>query len=116
LFQRRRLVETLVDAALISGAFAVAFVLRIPNPSPAQSYVFEISLPMILAARFAAFIPLGLYRGVWRVAVGLIASFYGLRGLPGSVYAIDAVFAMGLIGGSRFAERALFRAMTTLKD
>src|SRR5262249_24934936 len=50
------------------------------------------------------------------LAVGLIASFYGLKGLPGSVYAIDALVAMVLIGGSRFAERGLFRVMTSLKD
>jgi FlaA1/EpsC-like NDP-sugar epimerase len=82
------------------------------------------------------FIPFGLYSGVWRfagsreavavvlaiavseaVAAGIVVGTSGPLGdFPGSVFVVDALIALVLIGGSRFGERALFRALSTLKD
>jgi FlaA1/EpsC-like NDP-sugar epimerase len=39
-----------------------------------------------------------------------------LGDFPISVYVVDALIALVLIGGSRFGERALFRALSTLKE
>src|SRR5207249_4493706 len=65
----RRLVESLVDFALIVAAFAGAYLLVVGGSgTPQQRHVFLVALPVILGARYAAFIPAGLYRGVWRFA------------------------------------------------
>jgi UDP-GlcNAc:undecaprenyl-phosphate/decaprenyl-phosphate GlcNAc-1-phosphate transferase len=134
--QRRRLFEVLVDFALISASFSAAYVLGVNGAGTiAERHVFWVSLPAILAARFLAFLPAGLYRGVWRfagardaasvgiavavseaVAAGVVAVTNGFNGFPGSVYVIDAVIATVLVGASRFAERGLFRALQSFKD
>ena len=88
---------------------------------------------MLLFARYAAFIPFGLYRGVWRYAgardaVSVVAAvvvsevvayaFVGLTqawgGFPRSIFVIDALIATVLIGASRFWERGAVRALSSL--
>src|SRR5207247_5977820 len=65
----RRLVESLVDFAVISASFAVAYYLRLQGGGSAyERHIFLVSLAVLLAVRYAAFIPFGLYRGVWRYA------------------------------------------------
>jgi UDP-GlcNAc:undecaprenyl-phosphate GlcNAc-1-phosphate transferase len=136
LLRRRRLVEVLVDFSLVTAAFTAAYVLVVGGHGTIpQRHVFLLSLPVILAARYLAFIPAGLYRGVWRfagardaaavllavvvselVAYGTVWAWNGFADFPRSVYVIDAALAIILVGGSRFAERALFRLVTSLKD
>ena len=66
---RRRLVEVAVDFALITAAFTIAYQVRVVDTgTPWDPYVFNTALPAILVARYLAFVPLGLYRGVWRYA------------------------------------------------
>ena len=130
----RRLVESLVDFALISASFAVAYYTRLQDGgTPYQRHIFLVSLPAILFARYAAFIPFGLYRGVWRYAGARDAmsivtavvisevvafAFVGLTqpwgGFPRSVFIIDALVCTVLIGASRFWERAAARALGAL--
>ena len=82
------------------------------------------------------FIPAGLYSGVWRfagareaaavvvavavseaLAVGaVLATSRPLGDFPARIYLVDALLATALIGASRFGERALFRALATLRD
>jgi UDP-GlcNAc:undecaprenyl-phosphate GlcNAc-1-phosphate transferase len=132
----RRLVEVLVDFVLISVAFGVAYLLfTTADGTTNQKHIFLVSLPVILAVRYLAFIVLGLYSGVWRfagsreaaaittavvvsepIAVGIIWLSFGPFGdFPGSVYIVDALLCIALIGASRFGERALFHAMGSLK-
>src|SRR5207237_7821206 len=49
------------------------------------------------------------------VAYGIVAAWNGFGSFPQSVYVVDALLATVLVGASRFAERALFRALTSLK-
>jgi UDP-GlcNAc:undecaprenyl-phosphate GlcNAc-1-phosphate transferase len=133
----RRLVEVLVDFVLISVAFGVAYLLFTTADGTAnQKHIFLASLPVILAIRYLAFIVLGLYSGVWRfagareaaaittavvvsepIAVGIIWFSFGPFGdFPASIYIVDALLCVALIGASRFGERALFHAMGTLRD
>ena len=132
----RRLVESLVDFALIAAAFAGAYLLVVGGSGTIQErHVFVVSLPVILAARYLAFIPAGLYRGVWRfagaseaaaviaavavsefVAYGVVAAWNGFGSFPQSIYVIDALLATLLVGTSRFAERALFRLLASLRN
>jgi UDP-GlcNAc:undecaprenyl-phosphate/decaprenyl-phosphate GlcNAc-1-phosphate transferase len=135
---RRRLIEVLVDFALISAAFAGAYLLRFEGSGPANQRALYLSaLPIILAARYAVFIPFGLYSGVWRYvgardAFGIVAAvavsevvavgFLGLSyvhdfaDFSRSVFVIDALLCAGFVGASRFAERALVPVLGLLGD
>ena len=119
---------------MITAAFAAAYYIRLQDSgTPWQRHIFLISLPVILFARYAAFIPFGLYRGVWRYAgardaVAIVAAivvsetvayaFVGLTqewgGFPRSIFVIDALLATVLIGASRFWERGAVRALASL--
>jgi FlaA1/EpsC-like NDP-sugar epimerase len=132
---RRRLVEVLVDFALISAAFTAAYFLSVKSGgSPNQRHLAQVALPTVLFARYATFIPFGLYRGVWRYAgardaasvvgaivVSEVLAFVFLAAtqtwldFPRSIFIVDALIATVLIGGSRFAERALDRGMTGIR-
>ena len=133
---RRRLIEVVVDFALITASFRAAYLLRVEDSgTPWNPHVFNVSLPVILAARYTAFIPLGLYRGVWRyagardagavivavlsseaVAVGFLAATQKWSDFPRAVFVIDALFCMILIGASRFGERAFARALVLFRS
>jgi UDP-GlcNAc:undecaprenyl-phosphate GlcNAc-1-phosphate transferase len=131
----RRLVELLVDAALIAAAFTASYLLFVQGSgTPYQRHIFTVTLPALLAARFALFIPFGLYRGVWRYAgareamatIGAVVTSEALAyafiwatqpwgDFPRSVFVVDAMLCAVLVGASRLGERALFRTMTVLK-
>ena len=133
---RRRLLEVLVDFALISVAFGVSYLLLVQGTgSPYERHVFGVALPAILITRYLAFIVLGLYQGIWRyagsreaasivggvavseaVAFGITVATTHLGDFPATVFLLDAFVCAALIGASRFGERALFRARTTLAD
>jgi UDP-GlcNAc:undecaprenyl-phosphate GlcNAc-1-phosphate transferase len=130
----RRLVESLVDFALITASFAVAYYLRLQGGgSPYQRHIFLVSITVVLAVRYLAFIPFGLYRGVWRyagardaasivsaVVVSEVVAYLILDAtqtwgpFPRSVFVIDALVCTILIGASRFWERAFVRGVSAL--
>ena len=137
LLNPRRLAEVAIDFALVTAAFSAAYLLLVHGSGTAnQKHIFLVSLPMLLAARYALFILLKLYSGVWRfagareaasvvlgvtlseaIAVGIVWGTNGPFGdFPLSTYVVDALIAIVLVGASRFGERALFRALTTLKE
>jgi UDP-GlcNAc:undecaprenyl-phosphate GlcNAc-1-phosphate transferase len=130
----RRLVESLVDFAVISASFAAAYYLRLQGSgSPYERHIFLVSLAVVLAVRYAAFIPFGLYRGVWRyagardaaaivgaVVVSEVVAYLILDAtqvwgaFPRSIFIIDALVCTVLVGASRFWERAFVRAVSSL--
>jgi UDP-GlcNAc:undecaprenyl-phosphate/decaprenyl-phosphate GlcNAc-1-phosphate transferase len=130
----RRLVESVVDFALISASFAVAYYLRLQGTgAPYDRHIFLVSLAVVIAVRYAAFIPFGLYRGVWRyagardaaaivgaVVVSELVAYLILDAtqvwgpFPRSIFIIDALVCTVLIGASRFWERAFVRAVSSL--
>jgi FlaA1/EpsC-like NDP-sugar epimerase len=130
----RRLVESLVDFAVISASFTVAYYLRLQGGGSAyQRHIFLVSLVVVLAVRYLAFIPFGLYRGVWRyagardaasivgaVVVSEVVAYLVLDAtqvwgpFPRSVFVIDAIVCTVLIGASRFWERAFVRGVSSL--
>jgi UDP-GlcNAc:undecaprenyl-phosphate/decaprenyl-phosphate GlcNAc-1-phosphate transferase len=133
---RRRLFEVLVDFVLISLAFTLSYLLLVKGTgTPYERHVFGVALPLILITRYLAFILLGLYQGIWRyagsreaasivvgvtvseaVAFGLVVGAVHLGDFPATVFLLDALLCMVFIGASRFAERAIYRARTTLAD
>jgi UDP-GlcNAc:undecaprenyl-phosphate GlcNAc-1-phosphate transferase len=129
---RRRLIEVLVDFALISAAFLAAYFLRVDGEGTVnQRFIFTAALPILLVARYLAFIPFGLYRGVWRyagardavsvvaavvasefVAFGVLAAWRDLGDFPKDVFVIDALICTVLVGASRFWERGAARGFS----
>ena len=128
----RRLVEVLIDGAIISASFLLAYLLRFEGSGTVnQRHFFLIALPVLLFCRFASFIPLGLYGGVWRYAsardavaavaavaisevfaVGVVALTQPPFGdFSTSVFVIDFFICSTLIVASRFLERASVRTL-----
>lgn len=133
LVHRRRLVEVLVDFALITGSFTAAYFIRLEGSGDiAQRSVFNLAVPAVLVARYVFFVLFGLYRGVWRYAgardaatifaavVGSEAAAFlflwtttDWNGFPRGVFAIDVLIGSLLIGLSRFWERGIAHALRT---
>ena len=131
---RRRLIEVIVDFALITASFTIAFIIRAEGTGTIwQRHIFDLSLPAILVARYIAFFAFGLYRGVWRyagardatsiisaVVLSEAAAFIFMsatvvwNGFPRGTYLIDVLLCSMLIGASRFWERAVAHALRTL--
>jgi UDP-GlcNAc:undecaprenyl-phosphate/decaprenyl-phosphate GlcNAc-1-phosphate transferase len=134
LVHRRRLIEVVVDFALITASFTVAYLIRLEGTGNTwQRHVFDLSLPAILVSRYVMFILFGLYRGVWRyagardganvlaaVVLSEGAAFLFIwatvpwNGFPRGTYLIDVMLCTLLIGASRFSERAVARALSVL--
>jgi UDP-GlcNAc:undecaprenyl-phosphate GlcNAc-1-phosphate transferase len=135
IINRRRFVEVFVDAILITVSLYAAYVLRVgSNGTPTQRSFFFALLPVLLFSRYLVFIPMGLYRGVWRyadardaariavavlasefIAFGVISALRVRNDFPRAVLVIDALLCTLLIGASRFWERAAYRGVTTLR-
>jgi FlaA1/EpsC-like NDP-sugar epimerase len=129
-------VEVVVDAVLVTVALYGAYVLRLgSNGTPSQQRYFLALLPVLLFARYLAFIPLGLYRGVWRyadardatrvvaavlasefVAFGFLSATRPRGDFPRAILVIDALLCTLLVGASRFWERAAYRGVTKLRS
>jgi len=129
----RRLVEVAVDFALVGGAFLTAYFLQFGGQGTNyQRFLFLQTLPVLIAARYVAFILFGLYRSVWRfavardlaaivvaVAVSELAAALVLHWTqvvpPGdfaqTVFVIDALLCIALVAASRFGERAALQAL-----
>ncbi len=133
---RRRLVEVLVDFALITASFTIAYLLLVHGSgTPYQRHMYLVILPVLLSARYVCFILFGLYRGVSRyagardafsvvaavvvsevIAYALIALTQPWGDFPRTIFVLDALIATGLIGLSRFWERAVVRGLHSLRD
>jgi UDP-GlcNAc:undecaprenyl-phosphate GlcNAc-1-phosphate transferase len=134
LVHRRRLIEVLVDFALITGSFTVAYFIRLEGPASAwDRHYANLTLPALLVSRYIFFVLFGLYRGVWRyagardaasivaaVVASEAATFLFMwatepwRGFPRGIFAVDVLLCTFLIGASRFWERAIAHALRTL--
>jgi len=69
LMHKRRILEVLVDVALICLAYAGSFMIRFDGDVPLPHLrVLAGSLPLILSLKLAVFASFGLYSGVWRYA------------------------------------------------
>lgn len=129
----RRLVEVVVDFGLVSAAFLAAYFIHFDGiGTPQQRHVFLITLPVLITTRYLAFIPLGLYRSVWRYAgardlaavfAGVVVSEVvtvafvsqtqtgGLAEFSREVFFLDALLCMLLIACSRLGERVVIHLL-----
>ncbi len=127
LLHKRRLLEILVDFAIVSGTYVGAYLLRFEGAmsGEAQRLIVQ-SLPVILVAKIGSFAACGLYRGVWRylslsdlttvfraVTLGSLGSLLALlylwrfEGYSRAVLIIDWALTFLAVGGSRVVERLL---------
>jgi UDP-GlcNAc:undecaprenyl-phosphate GlcNAc-1-phosphate transferase len=136
IIHRGRFVEVIVDGVLVTASLYGAYVLRLgSHGTPSQHAYFIAALPVVLFARYLAFIPFGLYRGVWRyvdardagrvaaavivsefLAFGFLAATRARGDFPRAIFVIDALLCTLLVGASRFWERAAYRAVTTWRS
>jgi UDP-GlcNAc:undecaprenyl-phosphate GlcNAc-1-phosphate transferase len=136
LVHRRRLVEVLVDFALITASFTIAYMIRVEGTGlPWWRHVFNLSLPAILVARYVLFVVFGLYRGVWRyagardalsiftaVVLSEGAAFLFIwatvpwNGFPRGTFLIDVMLCSLLIGVARFWERGVAHTIRALVE
>jgi UDP-GlcNAc:undecaprenyl-phosphate GlcNAc-1-phosphate transferase len=135
--RRRLLAEVAVDFAVVVAATLAAYVAVVERSgTDDQQTAFERTVPAVLVARLAAFLVFGLYRSVWRyagagdavrialavvtseiVAAGFVISARNVAnlGLPYSFFVVDVLICTVLVVASRFAERALVRALAMLR-
>ena len=132
----RRLVEVMVDFFVITASFLLAYAIEFGWPGTTdQRFIAGLTLPVILAARYLAFIPFGLYRSVWRyaglrdavaaaaavivsefVAVSFMVLTQNMRDFRRSFFIVDALICMVAIIASRLAERTLVIGTRTVRE
>jgi UDP-GlcNAc:undecaprenyl-phosphate/decaprenyl-phosphate GlcNAc-1-phosphate transferase len=132
----RRIVEVVIDFGVITGSFLAAYLLEFGWPgTTSQRFVAGLTLPVLLAARYLAFIPFGLYRSVWRYAgardaaaivsavilsevitLSFMVLTQNMRDFQRSFFIVDALICIVAIGGSRFAERAIVTSARSMRD
>lgn len=126
-FRHRRALVIAVHLLLVVLSYALAFMLRFDGLIPrTYAATFAVTLLPLLVFRLIAFAAFRLYTGWWRY-VGMSDLFALLKAVgvssvlftaslvftghaytfPRSVIVIDAILTVTLIGGSRFALRAL---------
>nr|MBA2734132.1 glycosyl transferase [Acidobacteriota bacterium] len=125
---KRRVFEVLLDLVLIVLAYYSAYVLRFGPMAESLTWrIFLRTLPVLLFVKMAAFLVMGIYRGLWRytgiddlvvigkaVIAGSITSMlvilfaFRFEGVSRTVFVIDALLMLVLLAGSRMAFR-LFR-------
>ncbi len=125
----RRLAEVVIDFGLIVVAFLAAYYLKLGSlGTDYQRFLFGNALPVLIVARFVAFIAVGLYRSIWRYAasrdlaavlVAVVASdvvalvlLHWIQpvppgAFPSGIFAIDVLLCTGLVALSRFGERGI---------
>jgi FlaA1/EpsC-like NDP-sugar epimerase len=131
----RRLVEVMVDFWLITGAFLAAYALKFGWPGTEnQRHVALLTLPILVASRYLAFVPAGLYRSIWRyagardvvsialavavsevVTLAYIVLTTPLGDFSRSFYVVDALLCAVVIAASRLAERALVTGLRSVR-
>lgn len=125
---KRRVFEVLLDVALIILSFYCAYLMLYgPVSEIGATPLFIRTVPVLVFVKMAAFLVMGVYRGIWRyvsldnllvyakaVVVGSIASVlvivfaFRFEGHSRAVFMLDAIILLMFLAGSRIAFR-LFR-------
>jgi FlaA1/EpsC-like NDP-sugar epimerase/lipopolysaccharide/colanic/teichoic acid biosynthesis glycosyltransferase len=127
LLRYRRPLAVVLQLVIVTVSHYAALLLRFDGSIPAREFeLFYAVAPVVVGLRLLAFLPFRLYEGFWRyvgiidlrniagaVATSSIAAFIAVRltpafqGYPRSVFVIDAVLSMMLLGGVRVTSRVL---------
>jgi FlaA1/EpsC-like NDP-sugar epimerase len=121
----RRLAMVVLDLVMFAACYYLAFYLRLESwKLPGHLKVFRATLLPVVVIEFAAIYLAGAYRGIWRYvgmndltnilkgavygtvgAITWVVFVHGTYGYPRSVFGINAVLVVLVIGGMRFAWR-----------
>jgi FlaA1/EpsC-like NDP-sugar epimerase len=121
----RRPMVVALHLLVIVVANYLAFDLRFDNPMPPEQFLnFLTMLPWLLVIRGFIFLPCGLYEGMWRytgiwdlrnIIIGAVLSTgvfvaatrwgFGLDSYPRSVFIVDTLILIMLVGGLRLSRR-----------
>jgi UDP-GlcNAc:undecaprenyl-phosphate GlcNAc-1-phosphate transferase len=130
---KRRIFEVLLDMVLIVLSYYGAYVLRFGSIEESGTWlIFLRTLPILLFVKMAAFLVVGVYRGIWRytstndlvvfvkaVVVGTAASalavLFAFRfvSVSRTVFILDGLLMLMLLAGSRMAFRLLRQIIPT---
>lgn len=125
---KRRIFEVLLDVILILLAYWGAYAFKFGALSGSNAWkLFFRTLPVLVFVKMAAFLVMGVYRGIWRytslddlivfakaVVLGSVLSVmavlfaFRFEGFSRTIFIIDAILMFMLLAGSRMAFR-LFR-------
>ena len=129
----QRFLEIFIDLALIAVSYFLAYVIRFESDLPGvQLTYFITTLPLVMVVKIAVFNWCGLYQTIWRhvgvrdfvnilkailVSSALIVSaiFMGARFefFSRSVFVIDGMLCLLLVGGAHFSLRILREYLET---
>ncbi|CAN5765395.1 hypothetical protein BH20ACI4_BH20ACI4_14450 [soil metagenome] len=127
---KRRIFEVFLDAGLISLAYYGSYIILWGNFENTQNWdLFIKSLPILIVLKLAAFLVVGVYRGIWRytsigdlmtfvkgilfgsvLSVLAILLFYRFIDFSRTLFFVDAILLLFALAGSRMAFR-LFREL-----
>lgn len=128
---KRRILEVLLDFALIVGAYYAAYRIRFDDDLPQYYDLFIASLPIVIACHLTGFFIAGVYRSVWKyvsiadlltyirgVGLGLVTSVLALlfafrfEGYSRTLFVINAMVLLLLVAGSRVSFRLMHNLAT----
>ena len=121
----RRAIVVGVHVIIVAASYYLAFLLRFNGAIDKRDFrIFAVTLPLFAAVQLGLFAPFRLYRGLWRyigirdleniikatlaslaVCYLLIDGVLGVRGYPRSVYFIDSLCLIVMLGAVRMAKR-----------
>jgi UDP-GlcNAc:undecaprenyl-phosphate GlcNAc-1-phosphate transferase len=127
---KRRIFEVLLDVILILLAYWCAYAVKFGALSGSAAWtLFLRTLPVLVFVKMAAFLVMGVYRGIWRYTslddlivfakavvlssvLSVLAILFAFRfeGFSRTIFIIDGVLMFMFLAGSRMAFR-LFRQM-----
>ncbi|HXD33645.1 MAG TPA: hypothetical protein VN643_21155 [Pyrinomonadaceae bacterium] len=133
---KRRVFEVMLDVILIILAYWSAYAVKVGPFSDNRAWtLFLKTLPVLVFFKMASFLVLGVYRGIWRytgmddlftfvkaVTVGSILSIlvllfaFRFQGYSRTVFALDGLFLLLLLGGSRLAFRFFRKILPVAQD
>ncbi|MEJ7848419.1 MAG: hypothetical protein WKF92_10050 [Pyrinomonadaceae bacterium] len=124
---KRRIFEVFLDTFLITLSYYGAYILIFGSFERSGNWdIFVKSLPILIVVKLFAFLAAGVYRGIWRyTSIGDIITFgkgiilgsalsifailllYRFQDFSRSVFVLDGLILLLLVGGSRFAFRLI---------
>jgi UDP-GlcNAc:undecaprenyl-phosphate GlcNAc-1-phosphate transferase len=133
---KRRILEVLVDMALMTLAYTASFAVRFDGDIPKDHFaVLARSLPLIIPLKLIVFSSFGLYRGVWRyvgmqdliailkavtvsslLVIAAMTMLFRFELFPRTVFAIDWMVLLLLVAGVRVLIRAIREYLFSISD
>lgn len=131
LSHKRRIFEVLLDVALISGAYYLAYAIKFgPFNGSGDWQRFLQTLPLVVLIKLVSFLAAGVYRGIWRyaslstvinfcraVVIGSVVTVlvmvfaFRFEAFSRTVFVLDGLILLMVVTASRFTFRLLRGAL-----